>query len=307
MRCPMLSELPKPLGKTGWPWTQESPQQHAQTPDGQPWPRITVVTISYNQGKFIEEAIRSILLQGYPDLEYIIIDGGSTDGTVEIVKKYQRSLGYWCSEPDHGPASALNRGFRHATGEILGYLNSDDLYLPGCFQRIAKEFHERQSIDVAYGNGYLADSSIGRTQPMFSDRWNSKRFAYGACVLVQQATFFRRAVFEETRGFNEKNQTCWDGELWADLGLAGVRFQYLDEFLGAFRIYDDSISGSGRLDRERRRDQERIFEKIMGRPGTGIDRLYGFAYRFLKFSRHPQRALGYRSFFRSVLQREAIR
>src|SRR5579862_8824120 len=105
-----------------------------------PWPRITVVTPSFQQGRFLEETIRSVLGQGYPNLDYIVIDGGSTDQSVEIIQKYAAQLSYWVSEPDHGQANAVNKGFQRSTGEILGWLNSDDLLLPGALFTIGRAF-----------------------------------------------------------------------------------------------------------------------------------------------------------------------
>ncbi|WP_310428144.1 glycosyltransferase family 2 protein [Chamaesiphon sp. VAR_48_metabat_135_sub] len=129
MRCPTLSELPPPPpDKTGWPWTEERPQLPDLMPDGSAWPCISIVTPSYNQGQFIEETIRSVLLQSYPNLEYIVIDGGSTDNSVEIIKKYQEHLAFWSSEPDRGQTDAINNGYQHCTGDIFVWLNSDDLY-----------------------------------------------------------------------------------------------------------------------------------------------------------------------------------
>lgn len=110
MRCPTLSELPPPPpGKTGWPWTEESPQLPATMPDGNQWPRVSITTPSYNQGRIIEESIRSVLLQGYPDLEYLVIDGGSTDNSVEVIRKYKRWIAYWVSEPDRGRSRAIKK------------------------------------------------------------------------------------------------------------------------------------------------------------------------------------------------------
>src|SRR5437588_6081454 len=138
MRCPTLAKLPSPLtDKTGWPWTIETPPLPVVRPDGSCWPRISIVTPSYNQGQFIEETIRSVLLQGYPDLEYIIIDGGSQDESVEIIKKYEPWLTYWVSEQDRGQSHAINKGFDRSTGLILGWLNSDDVLLPNALATVA--------------------------------------------------------------------------------------------------------------------------------------------------------------------------
>jgi glycosyltransferase involved in cell wall biosynthesis len=134
MRCPGLRDLPEPSAtRTGWPWTETSPNIEGA---GGEWPRITVVTPSFNQGAYIEETLRSVLLQGYPNLEYIVIDGGSTDGSVETIRRYARWLDYWVSEPDRGQAHALNKGFARASGDVLGWLNSDDVYLPGALKQV---------------------------------------------------------------------------------------------------------------------------------------------------------------------------
>ena len=115
------------------------------------YPRITIITPSYNQGQFIEETIQSVLNQGYPNLEYIIIDGGSTDQTVEIIKRYAAQIAYWVSEPDRGQTHAINKGLAQATGEILAYLNSDDYYLPGALHAVAKYFGCNPQVDLLHG------------------------------------------------------------------------------------------------------------------------------------------------------------
>src|SRR5271166_5725136 len=132
MRCPTLAELPPPpSGKTGWPWTVETAQLPDTMPNGHPWPCISIVTPSYNQGEYIEETIRSILLQGYPNVEYIIMDGGSTDGTVDTVQRYKRWLMHWESAPDLGQAHAINKGLQRCTGALFNWINSDD-FLSRC-------------------------------------------------------------------------------------------------------------------------------------------------------------------------------
>src|SRR5579884_4008024 len=134
MRCPNLRDLPPaPPGKTGGP-------------------KVTVVTPSFNQAEYLEETIRSVLLQGYSDLEYIIIDGGSSDASVAIIGKYEPYLAYWVSEKDHGAADAIGKGFQRATGSILAWLNSDDVYRPGALQKVAAAFAKNSAVEVVYGN-----------------------------------------------------------------------------------------------------------------------------------------------------------
>lgn len=129
--------LEKPLfpahQKKGWPWKLEITKQAPEPNNINSWPKISIITPSFNQGLFLEETIRSVLLQGYPNLEYIIIDGGSTDNSLEIIKKYERWVSYWVSEKDNGQTHAINKGLRLATGDILAWINSDDFYQPNCF------------------------------------------------------------------------------------------------------------------------------------------------------------------------------
>jgi len=121
-------------------------------------PRLSVVTPSYNQGRFIEETIRSVLLQDYPNLEFIIIDGGSTDNTIEVIKKYETWLAYWVSESDRGQSHAINKGIIKATGEILFWLNSDDVVLPGAFKKIAGVFSDNPEIKMVIGQAKVIDA-----------------------------------------------------------------------------------------------------------------------------------------------------
>jgi cellulose synthase/poly-beta-1,6-N-acetylglucosamine synthase-like glycosyltransferase len=131
IRCPTITALAAPPnGETGWPWDIETPA------DSSSGPKITIVTPSYNQAGFLEQTIRSVLLQGYSNLEYIIIDGASSDGSVDIIRKYQQHLAYWVSEKDHGAADAIGKGFSKATGSICGWLNSDDFYRPAALQKV---------------------------------------------------------------------------------------------------------------------------------------------------------------------------
>ena len=216
MRCPTLKDLPTPPpGKTGWPWTEESARLPDTAPDGAPWPRISIVTPSYNQGQFIEETIRSVLLQGYPDLDYIIIDGGSTDKSVDIIRKYERRLAYWVSERDRGQAHALNKGFRRASGDILGYLNSDDLYAKGILGDLAAAFcsSKRQAgFWIAYPVRHFGacESTVNLPEP----QRGLKDWIYKKANLHQPGVFWSRSMLSEAGGFDTSYAYAFDRKLF---------------------------------------------------------------------------------------------
>lgn len=158
MRCPTLKDLPSPpLSKSGWPWTEQSEPLPDTTFDGQPWSKISIVTPSYNQGRFIEECIRSVLLQGYPNLEYIIIDGGSTDETVDVIKKYEPWLAYWESEPDRGQSHAINKGLEKSTGELFNWHNSDDVLTPNSLATTAAVMVKYPQAGYVHGYRIIID------------------------------------------------------------------------------------------------------------------------------------------------------
>src|SRR3989449_5524515 len=142
-----VEQFPKSaVEKRGWPWMERQTETSAPEKN---WPRISIVTPSYNQVAFLEETIRSVLLQGYPNLEYIVMDGGSSDGSLEIIKKYEKHLAYWTSQKDAGPSDAIRKGFERATGSLLAYLNSDDLYVPGAIHHLINRF-KTAGADVVY-------------------------------------------------------------------------------------------------------------------------------------------------------------
>lgn len=217
MRCPTLSELPPPLpGKTGWPWTEESPQLPDTMPDSTPWPRISIVTPSYNQGHFIEETIRSVLLQGYPDLEYIIMDGKSTDNTVEIIQEYERWLSYWVSERDRGQADAIARGFCRASGQIEAYLNSDDIFFPSALCNATRAFIANPDAMWLAGSAIFFETSIAAPIGTFDPgSVHMPAFLFGQSI-AQPSTFWRSEAEREV-GFDGTYQFCMDTALFAKL------------------------------------------------------------------------------------------
>lgn len=210
-----LAELPAPpKGKTGWPWTEQNEPLGARMPDGSEWPKISIVTPSYNQGRFIEETIRSILLQGYPNLEYIIIDGGSTDETLKVIKKYEPWLTYWESMPDSGPASAINKGIQKCTGEWFNWINSDDLLLPSSLltlARIAKLVPAANWISGGRLDITEDGQSGGFTIPWLTD---PMMIAFDRVYLPQDATFIQLRFFREASlELNEDLQNVFDSLL----------------------------------------------------------------------------------------------
>jgi glycosyltransferase involved in cell wall biosynthesis len=253
--------------------------------------KISIVTISFNQARYIEEAIRSVLSQDYPDREYIVIDAGSTDGSREIVEKYQADIDRIVFEPDAGPADGLNKGFRQATGEVFGFLNADDYLLPHALACVATEFSRRSNLDVLSGHALIVDRNGKTTNQFYSRRFSLRRFAYGASTIAQQSTFFRSAAFGSVGGFNLENRIAWDGELWVDLAQAGAKFGRVNAFLSAHRIYEESITGGGQFPTEYDEYIERMFVKIMGRRRRGLDGLARIVSKAIEYAIHPKVAV----------------
>jgi len=237
MRCPTLAELPSPPpGKTGWPWTEEGPQLPETMPDGSSWPRVSIVTPSYNQAQFIEETIRSVLLQGYPDLEYIIMDGGSTDGSVDTIRKYEPWLAYWVSEPDRGQSHAINKGFERATGEIVSWLNSDDLLYPNALRAIAHAFVEHPDAGMIYGAGAKIDAKGHVIIQRIPYRLYNQRLLRTRYFILQQSSFMRREALLDVGLLDESIKYFIDWELTLRMSLAYPIYA-ISADIGMFRIH----------------------------------------------------------------------
>ena len=228
MRSPTLNELPPPPpGKTGWPWTEATLPAPARMLDGRPWPRISILTPSYNQGQFIEETIRSVLLQGYEDLEFIIIDGGSSDQTIDVIKRYSIWLSYWTSEKDKGQSDALNKGLRFATGDIVAWVNTDDFYFPGVFNAVADAFAISERGRFWYMTAVnVIDLEDGRHEILkqvehghLVDLLPLDRYVHSAGV------FWSRVIAQRAGDFDVDLHFGFDKEYWMrliDLGYIGI-------------------------------------------------------------------------------------
>ena len=252
--------------------------------------KFSLVTISFNQASYLEEAIRSVLEQDVPGLEYIVVDPGSTDGSRDIIERYRSHIAHVLFEPDQGPADGLNKGFAHAGGDIFGYLNSDDRLLPGALAGVAHAFQSHPEADLVYGHGYVIDRTGAIVRRCRSDRFNLRRAAYGNSIIMQQAAFWRRRAFQAVNGFNTANRLSWDGEFWIDLARAGMRFHRVDEYWACFRQHEQSITHKfhgGSLNSPFGREQRRLFEKAMARPYRSGDELGGVSTRAEKWMVDP--------------------
>jgi glycosyltransferase involved in cell wall biosynthesis len=263
---------------------------------------VTIVIISYNQGRYLEEAIASVLDQNYPRVERTMLDGGSTDGSIEIIEKYSSAFAYCRSGPDGGPAAALNDGFQHSTGEILAFLNSDDVLRPWAVREWVAAFKDNPEAGVVYGDVEFIDGNGNPTtlpgkhvSTFRAGTWHPRAHAAGALMIPQQASAWKRDVFDFVGGFNVKNKTSWDGEFFAQATMAGFKFKLIKKVLASFRVHPDSISGSGRLNSLYLEDLRRVHEQWR-RSGIEVSKIEGTFWRFLvrteRFLRQPSAVIG---------------
>jgi glycosyltransferase involved in cell wall biosynthesis len=285
VHCPRLETLPSPpTGRDGWPWTVESPLLPPARPDGTPWPRISIVTPSYNQGQYIEETIRSILLQGYPDLEYIVIDGGSTDNSAEIIRRYEPWLAYWISEKDGGQADAINNGLARSSGEIFQFINSDDFLDHGALQIVATlmpdhdcvsgpviEFKQGGATKISYASTALSVINFVRRPAEF--------------FYHQPGVWLRTALAAAVGGFDAELHYKFDWEFMLRYLDRYPRVAYSERNLGFSRLHPaaKTVAQGAGFGRETVIAQERALDGL--RSGTAKSELL----RIVRQTRWQQR------------------
>ena len=245
-----LEHLPAPPpGRRGWPWTEACAALPATRPDGSPWPRITIVTPVYNQGQYLEETLRSVLLQGYPALEHLVVNDGSTDDSEEVIRRYAPFLAHWETQPNQGQRVAINRGFERATGRILAYLNSDDLLLPGALERAALEIDPARGRHVLMGRCRFTDPGghyIGVEHPSHFESHTRVLQIWKGHTIPQPSVFWTPEVWRECGPILEDH--------WVDYGLfccfsRRYRFHFVDQVMSTYRLHAESktqVSGEQR-------------------------------------------------------------
>jgi len=199
-------------------------------------PLVSVITPSYNQADYLEDTIKSVLAQDYPAIEYLIIDGGSTDGSVDIIRKYKSELEWWISEPDEGQAAAINKGMMRAKGEIVAWLNSDDLYLPGAVSRAVAEFQSQPQLGLVFGNAVTIDADGCPIRELIFPDWQLEDLI-GFRIICQPAVFMARELYEQVAGLDLNYHFMLDHHLWIRIAsLAPI--QHIPSMLAAARHHE---------------------------------------------------------------------
>ena len=200
--------------------------------------KVSIVTPSFNQGQFIERTLQSVSIQSGAQIDHVIFDGGSTDNTIDILRNFGGNV-KWFSEQDNGQADAVNKGIRATDGEIIGWLNSDDIYYPDAISRVVTFFNAHPQIDIVYGMADHIDRNDKAFEAYPTEPWSFERLIE-ICFICQPAAFFRRRVVEQHGLLDDKLHYCMDYDFWLRLGKAGVRFGYLEEKLAGSRLYAEN-------------------------------------------------------------------
>ena len=204
-------------------------------------PKVSIITPSYNQGHFLEETIQSVLNQDYPNIEYIIIDGGSSDNSPEIIQRFADRLAYWQSKPDKGQTDAINQGFARASGDVLAWLNSDDILLPGAVSAAVKKLQENPDVGMVYGDCWLINGEGKRIGKFPAAQTDIAKLRRGYVHIPQQASFWRASLWHEVGPLDDSFYFAMDYDLWTRLA-SKAPLLYIQEPWAAFRLHGDAKS-----------------------------------------------------------------
>ncbi len=256
------------------------------------WPRITIVTPSFNQGKFLEQTIQSVLGQNYPTLDYIIMDGGSTDQSVSIIKKYESHLSYWQSKKDDGQSAAINEGFQRGRGEIMGWINSDDYYLPGTLHRIASILDSTKAQWLA-GNGLTVDESRHRaSMSHISERSQTAHLPFFDFI-IQPSTFWTRSAWEKVGILDSSLHYAFDWDWFIRAEKEKVEQIFLDAPLSYYRVHDQHKTATG-VD-QRDKEIASIYEKYVGKNAEELFLKLSSQRAFVRSSQRWFKRLGFKN------------
>lgn len=222
--------------------------------------KVSVITPSFNQGVFIERTLQSVAIQTGAQIEHVVFDGGSTDETLEILRRFTPAV-RWVSEPDKGQADAVNKGIRATDGEIIGWLNSDDVYYPGAIARAVAYFEMHPEIDIVYGKADHIDLEDRPYEAYPTEPWDFDRLKE-ACFICQPALLFRRRVVEQFGALDTELNYCMDYEYWLRLGKSGARFAHLEEKLAGSRLYKENKTLGARVNVHR--EINNMFRTLLG-------------------------------------------
>lgn len=290
-----VSELPEPEADYNPKWDERFQGRAEVSCENVDWPKLSIVTPSFNQGRFIERTIRCILLQNYPNLEYIVIDGGSTDESLKIIEKYQAWISYWLSEPDAGMYDALNKGFAQSTGEIMAWSPTGDLYEPGALRIIGQVFRQKSDVKWLTSLFKIKCDEDGRELARYRVKgFNRRAFERGLhtprgrgatrYAIQQQSTFWRRNLWQRCGvSMDASMKGAGDFELWSRFFLQSELYS-LDWPIGVFMTHEgqESVANSGRMARE----QEEALKRMGGEP---MGKIEDWIHTRL-FSKRPLRA-----------------
>ena len=250
------------------------------------YPRISVVTPSFNQGAYLGETLASIASQHYPELELIVMDGGSTDDSVKVIESFAGCMTYWESQPDHGQSHAINKGFAKATGDIVCWLNSDDVFLPGALNAVAHAFNSHSDWEwvsapsLKFGDGL---HEVGGLYELPNDRVEWLRF----CPLAQPSTFWKRSLYDRLGGLDESFHFALDYEYWVRFVFGGASVHFIDRPLSAYRLHDVSktISSQEKFRSEEKRLREKYWDKLTRPEQRRLTRLVSQSEDVLELTR----------------------